>query len=122
MTARRLFATLSAAAVISTAGWQIASGPVEAQGGLTPASPRGQQGLGPFKTLTIRGVMLIDGTGAPPTGPVNVTIENNIITRISSAGTPGVQAGRQGGAGAAVAAGRQARRRISTSLTRRACT
>ena len=83
MTARRLFATLSTAAVISTAGWQIASSPVEAQGGLTPASARGQQGLGPFKTLTIRGVMLIDGTGAPPAGPVNITVEGNRITRIS---------------------------------------
>ena len=51
MTARRLFATLSTAAVISIAGWQIASSPVEAQGGLTAASPRGQQGAGPFKTL-----------------------------------------------------------------------
>jgi imidazolonepropionase-like amidohydrolase len=102
MTARRLFATLSTAAVISIAGWQIASSPVEAQGGLTAASPRGQQGAGPFKTLTIRGVMLIDGTGAPPAGPVNITVEGNRITRISSAGTPGVQTGRQGGAGAAV--------------------
>jgi len=102
MTAPRLFAALSAAAVISIAGWQIASSPVEAQGGLTPASPRGQQGAGPFKTLTIRGVMLIDGTGAPPAGPVNITVEGNRITRISSAGTPGVQTGRQGGAGAAV--------------------
>jgi hypothetical protein len=69
MTARPIFATLSTAAVISIAGWQIASSPVEAQGGLTAASPRGQQGAGPFKTLTIRGVMLIDGTGAPPAGP-----------------------------------------------------
>src|SRR6188768_1546338 len=102
MTARRFFATLSTAAVISIAGWQIASSPVEAQGGLTAASPRGQQGAGPFKTLTIRGVMLIDGTGAPPAGPVNITVEGNRITRISSAGTPGVQTGRQGGAGAAV--------------------
>ena len=101
MTARRLFAALSTAAVISIAGWQIASSPLEAQGGLTPGSPRGQQGAGPFKSLTIRGVMLIDGTGAPPTGPVNITVENNIITRISSAGTPGVPVGRQGGAGAA---------------------
>ena len=98
MIARRLFATLSTTAVISIAGWQIASSPVEAQGGLTAASPRGQQGAGPFKTLTIRGVMLIDGTGAPPAGPMNITVEGNRITRISGAGTPGVQTGRQSGA------------------------
>ena len=66
------------------------------------------QGAGTVKTLTIRGVMLIDGTGAPPAGPVNITVEGNRITRISSAGTPGVQTGRQGGAGAAVGGRRQA--------------
>jgi imidazolonepropionase-like amidohydrolase len=33
---------------------------------------------------------------------MNITVEGNRITRISSAGTPGVQTGRQGGAGAAV--------------------
>ena len=37
---------------------------------LTPApNRRADEGRGPFKTLVIRGVMLIDGTGAPPTGP-----------------------------------------------------
>ena len=46
--------------------------------------------LGPFPTLTIRNVMVIDGTGAPPAGPMNVVIERNRIARISSAGTPGV--------------------------------
>ena len=30
---------------------------------------RADEGKGPFKTLVIRGVMLIDGTGAPPTRP-----------------------------------------------------
>jgi imidazolonepropionase-like amidohydrolase len=66
----------------------------------TPGSARRQgEGLGPFKTLLIRGVMVIDGTGAPPYGPMNITVENNRITRIANAGTPGV-AGRQGGAGA----------------------
>ena len=34
--------------------------------------------------------MVIDGTGAPPAGPMNVVIERNRIARIASAGTPGV--------------------------------
>ena len=92
-------------AAASTTGAQGASGFVQQAGGLNAASARRQgEGLGPFKTLTIRGVMLIDGTGAPPAGPMTITVEGNRITRIASAGTPGVQGGRQGGGGAAAGA------------------
>jgi N-acyl-D-aspartate/D-glutamate deacylase len=89
---------------------QSAAAFVQQAGGLTAASARRTgEGLGPFKTLTIRGVMLIDGTGAPPAGPMNITVEGNRITRIQAAGTPGVQqTGRQGGRGAAPGAGGQA--------------
>src|SRR5262245_12810424 len=48
------------------------------------------EGRGPFRTLVIRGAMLIDGTGAPPRGPVDIVIENNRIKSIQSAGTPGL--------------------------------
>ena len=44
---------------------------VVAQGGESlKAAPnrRADEGKGPFKTLVIRGVTLIDGTGAPPQG------------------------------------------------------
>ena len=59
--------------------------------GLTPAPNRAAgEGLGPFKTLAIRGVILIDGTGGPPRGPVDVIVENNRIAAIRSAGTPGL--------------------------------
>ncbi|MCI0660848.1 MAG: amidohydrolase, partial [Acidobacteria bacterium] len=58
---------------------------------LTLAPNRGaEEGRGPFKTLVIRGAILIDGTGAPPQGPVDITIENNRIRAIRSAGTPGL--------------------------------
>jgi imidazolonepropionase-like amidohydrolase len=40
--------------------------------------------------------MIIDGTGAPPYGPMNIVIEGNRIARITGAGTPGVPQ-RQGG-------------------------
>jgi imidazolonepropionase-like amidohydrolase len=38
--------------------------------------------------MMIRGVMIVDGTGAPPYGPMNVFVENNRITRIASAERP----------------------------------
>jgi imidazolonepropionase-like amidohydrolase len=58
---------------------------------INPAPNRGaDEGRGPFKTLVIRGAMLIDGTGAPPQGPVDIVIENNRIKAIRSAGTPGL--------------------------------
>jgi imidazolonepropionase-like amidohydrolase len=59
--------------------------------GLAPAPSRAPgEGLGPFKTLAIRGVILIDGTGGPPRGPVDVIVENNRIAAIRGAGTPGL--------------------------------
>ena len=51
---------------------------------------RADEGKGPFKTLAIRGVMLIDGSGAPPTGPVDVIVSGNRITGVRGAGTPGL--------------------------------
>jgi imidazolonepropionase-like amidohydrolase len=65
---------------------------VSAQQGGMIASPdrRPNEGAGPFKTLAIRGVTVIDGTGAPPAGPMDVIVEGNRIARIVSAGTPGV--------------------------------
>jgi imidazolonepropionase-like amidohydrolase len=58
---------------------------------LAPAPARGaDEGKGPFKTLVIRGAILIDGTGAPPQGPVDIVVENNRISAIRRAGTPGL--------------------------------
>ncbi len=56
-----------------------------------PAPPRKPgEGEGPFKRLIIRGAMLIDGTGAPPRGPVDIVIEGNQITEVKSVGVPHV--------------------------------
>jgi imidazolonepropionase-like amidohydrolase len=58
---------------------------------LTPAPARGgDEGKGPFKTLVLRGAFLIDGTGAPPVGPVDIVVEGNKILAVRSAGTPGL--------------------------------
>src|SRR5512145_2084874 len=66
-------------------------GPPPERDPLTPApARRSGEGAGPFKTLVIRGAILVDGSGAPPTGPVDIIIENNRIQSIRSAGTPGL--------------------------------
>src|SRR5687767_4701957 len=43
-------------------------------------APARREGEGPFPKLIIRGTTLIDGTGAPPRGPVDIVIEGNRIT------------------------------------------
>ncbi len=46
---------------------------------------------GPFPQLIIRAVTLINGNGAPPLGPVDVVVENNVITQVRTVGYPGVK-------------------------------
>lgn len=58
---------------------------------LKPApNRRADEGKGPFKTLVIRNAMLIDGSGGPPRGPVDIVIEGNRIRSVRGAGTPGL--------------------------------
>jgi len=65
--------------------------PAAADESLRPApNRRADEGKGPFKTLVIRGAMLIDGTGGPPRGPVDIVVEGNKIASVRSAGTPGL--------------------------------
>ena len=46
---------------------------------------------GPFDQLIIRGATLINGNGAPPTGPVDIVIEGNRISAVKVVGYPGVK-------------------------------
>ena len=48
------------------------------------------QGDGPYSQLIIRGVTLINGNGAPPRGPMDIVVENNVIKKIQGVGYPGV--------------------------------
>jgi hypothetical protein len=48
------------------------------------------EGEGPFTRLIIRGATLVDGTGAPPIGPVDIVIEGNRIREVRSVGFPKV--------------------------------
>jgi hypothetical protein len=59
---------------------------------MIPAPDRGaDEGEGPYGRLIIRGATLIDGTGSPPIGPVDIVIENNRIVDIDSVGYPGLE-------------------------------
>src|SRR5210317_1610028 len=48
-------------------------------------------GEGPFSQLIIRGVMLINGDGSPPRGPMDIVVENNKIVNMQIVGYPGVE-------------------------------
>ncbi|MBT0809893.1 amidohydrolase family protein [Litoribacter ruber] len=66
----------------------IISAALQAQ--VTP-SPDRAEGEGPYDRLIIRGVTLVDGTGAPPMGPVDIVVEQNIIKEIRTVGYPGLE-------------------------------
>jgi imidazolonepropionase-like amidohydrolase len=50
---------------------------------LVPAPDRKEgEGVGPFKTLVIKNAIVINGTGAPPRGPLNIIVEGNRIKSV----------------------------------------
>src|SRR5690606_27891667 len=55
-----------------------------------PEAPARTEGDGPHERLIVRGVTVIDGTGAPPWGPADIVIERNRITEIRGVGAPGL--------------------------------
>ena len=48
------------------------------------------EGEGPYNRLVIRNAMMIEGSGQPPRGPVDIVISGNRIESIRGAGTPGL--------------------------------
>jgi hypothetical protein len=58
--------------------------------GQVKKAPEIKEGDGPYSQLIIRGVILVDGTGAPPVGPVDIVVRNNRIVKIQTVGYPGV--------------------------------
>lgn len=73
--------------------WALASA-LFALSGAAQALPEGvaarNDGQGPYERLVIRGATMIDGTGAPPFGPVDIVIEGNRIAAIKAVGAPGL--------------------------------
>ncbi len=83
---RRALLPLSLACLLAIA----ASSPLAAKAPepIQAAPPRAE-GEGPYPQLILRGVMVINGTGAPPFGPVDLVIEANRIKDVVSVGNPG---------------------------------
>ncbi len=46
------------------------------------------EGDGPHERLILRGVTVVDGTGAPPRGPMDIVIEDDRIVEVRSVGYP----------------------------------
>ncbi|WP_313574939.1 amidohydrolase family protein [Brevundimonas sp.] len=84
-------ALLLAAGTPSVVAAQAQTQAAPARATLNPAPPRrADEGFGPYPLMVVRGAMLIDGTGAPPMGPVDIVIENDKITDVIQAGWPGM--------------------------------
>ncbi len=67
------------------------AGSLLAQDGRPETTPRGDdEGDGPYDRLILRGVTIIDGTGAPPQGPVDIVIEGDRIASVNTVGFPGL--------------------------------
>lgn len=64
---------------------------VSAAAGQVPEAPPRAEGDGPYERLILRGGILVDGTGAPPVGPVDIVIQGDRIADIRSVGPPGVE-------------------------------
>jgi len=56
-----------------------------------PAPVEGRnEGDGPYNRMILRGAYMIDGTGAPAQGPVDIVVENDRITDVRVVGTPNI--------------------------------
>lgn len=53
-------------------------------------APEKKEGEGPWPQLILRGLTLINSTGAPPIGPVDIVIEKNRIVQVAMVGSPGM--------------------------------
>jgi hypothetical protein len=69
--------------------------PFQSYSQIMPAPDR-KEGEGPYDKLIIRGVTMIDGTGAPPIGPVDIVVQRNKITEIKVVGYPGLPIKEEG--------------------------
>jgi hypothetical protein len=54
-------------------------------------APDRNEGDGPWSQLILRGATVVNGTGAPPVGPMDIVIEGNKIVSIKNVGYPGVE-------------------------------
>lgn len=67
-----------------------ALGAVLVAGANAQTVPERTLGEGPYERLVIRGATVIDGAGAPPIGPIDISVEDGRITEITLVGSPGL--------------------------------
>jgi imidazolonepropionase-like amidohydrolase len=85
------FIGLSLLLISATAVNVLAQTSAEARDDPRPAPNRpAGEGEGPYPRLIIRGATVIDGTGAPARGPMDIVIEGNRIVDVISVGVPHV--------------------------------
>ncbi len=84
MTARAIVKLL----LLSLFSYALASSTIVQAQDNVQAAPDRAEGEGPFDRLVIRGATLIDGTGAPAIGPVDIVIEGNRIVEVRIVGAP----------------------------------
>jgi hypothetical protein len=102
MNVKRWFPVLAVAVV---AAWAVDATAQERE---VDHAPDRTEGEGPFDRLIIRGATVVDGTGAPPIGPMDIVIEDDRIVEIQSVGKPGLPiqpSERPGGAAREIDAG-----------------
>jgi imidazolonepropionase-like amidohydrolase len=58
-----------------------------------PDRPAGE-GEGPYASLLIKGATMIDGTGAPPEGPVDILVQGDTIAQVARGGATNLTADR----------------------------
>ena len=83
-----LFAGMATASSEPKPGEEVISA-VLAMGVAPPsvAPARGDESAGPFRRLVIKGATVVDGTGAPPMGPVTIVVEGDRIVELKGGGT-----------------------------------
>ncbi|HEY0782583.1 MAG TPA: amidohydrolase family protein [Thermoanaerobaculia bacterium] len=77
-----------ALALFACLAWSGTATAAEKDTSIPPAPPRAE-GEGPWSRLILRGATLIDGTGAPAIGPVDIVIVKNRIATIAPVGSTG---------------------------------
>jgi imidazolonepropionase-like amidohydrolase len=78
------FTTVAIGALLATASFGAAA---QSLGDGPVIAPR-SEGVGPYKRLILRGAYMIDGTGAPAQGPVDIVVENDRIVEVRIVGAP----------------------------------
>lgn len=88
---RKLHRSLCGLAMLAIAC--IASAPAMAasvaQGSVADPIPPRNQGIGPYKRIILRNVTIVDGTGAPAQGPMDIVLSGDKIAEVRSIGAPG---------------------------------